>query len=61
MILYDSSGNILTNIDGHSFDSSISLNRTSQKNYFNIGDFLNDPDERKWSKLKEPGQQNYVR
>ena len=29
--------------------------------YKSVGDFLNDPDERKWSKLKEPGQQNYVR
>ena len=28
--------------------------------YKTIGDFLNDRDERKWSKLREPGQENYV-
>lgn len=29
--------------------------------YATVGAFVNDPDERKWSKLKMPGQQNYVR
>jgi hypothetical protein len=29
--------------------------------YASIGDFLRDTNERKWSKLKMPGQENYVR
>ena len=29
--------------------------------YKSIGAFVSDPDERKWSKLKMPGQENYTR
>ena len=29
--------------------------------YPSIGAFVSDPDERKWSKLRIPGQQNYTR
>lgn len=29
--------------------------------YKSVGEFVSDPDERKWSRLKMPGQENYVR
>ena len=29
--------------------------------YKSVGEFLSDPDERKWSRLKIPGQENYTR
>lgn len=29
--------------------------------YKDVRDFLHDPDERKWSRLRIPGQGNYVR
>mgnify|MGYP000266959056 CR=1 FL=1 len=28
--------------------------------YKNVGAFLADPDDRKWNKLRIPGQQNYL-
>jgi len=29
--------------------------------YKSVGAFVTDPDQKKWSRLKIPGQQNYVR
>lgn len=29
--------------------------------YKSVGAFVSDPDQKKWSRLRMPGQQNYVR
>ena len=42
ILLYNSAGAYIPNIDGHTHDASISINRSSQNYYKNIGDLLND-------------------
>jgi hypothetical protein len=42
MLLYNSAGTYITNIDNHNNDATISINRSQQNTYYNIGDLLHD-------------------
>lgn len=51
----------LTQFNGRFNDPAQGEEIVKSAGYNSIGEFINDPDQKKWSKLRIPGQQNYVR